>query len=143
MCGNRNTELCYVKWKLAQEGWFTLNTDGSAKGNPRLTGAGGLVRDQNGRWLNGFCIELGFTPNIVAELWGLIEGLKLATRMQISHLQIELNAKVFIDMLLNEESNNRLLNPLIMQCRNLMIPHSSIKQIYWEANRCADCRLFG
>ena len=67
-CRRRNSELCYIKWIPPKTGWFTLNTDGVAKGNPRMVGAGGLIRDHNGRWIRDFYIGLGYTSNIVAEL---------------------------------------------------------------------------
>lgn len=47
----------------------------------------------------------------MAELWGLVKGLKFASQLQISHLQIELDAKIVVDMLINEKSNYCLLNP--------------------------------
>ncbi|KAL0293186.1 UNVERIFIED_CONTAM: putative ribonuclease H protein [Sesamum radiatum] len=35
-----------VHWRKPQEGWYKLNTDGASKGNPGISGAGGILRDQ-------------------------------------------------------------------------------------------------
>ncbi|KAL0287128.1 UNVERIFIED_CONTAM: hypothetical protein Sradi_7130200 [Sesamum radiatum] len=32
-----------------REGWYKLNTDGASKGNPGISGAGGILRDQLGK----------------------------------------------------------------------------------------------
>ena len=65
-----------------------------------------------------------------------LKGLKITIQ-----LQIKLDAKMVIDMLLNDILNNCLLNPLIMQCRNLIkrIPHNCIKHVYRETNSYANC----
>lgn len=36
-----------------------INTDGASKGNPRLAGVGGLMRDDGGKWLGGFVANIG------------------------------------------------------------------------------------
>ena len=38
----------------ACNGWVKINTDGASKGNPGDAGCGGLIRDEEGRWLVGF-----------------------------------------------------------------------------------------
>lgn len=39
------------------EGWVKLNFDGASKRNPRLARCGGLLRNDNGVWLNGVSME--------------------------------------------------------------------------------------
>ncbi|MCI01156.1 putative ribonuclease H protein, partial [Trifolium medium] len=43
---------------------------GASKGIDGLSGCGGLVRDENGRWVAGFTRNLGTTSAYMAELWG-------------------------------------------------------------------------
>ncbi|KAL0004149.1 hypothetical protein SO802_011710 [Lithocarpus litseifolius] len=38
-------------WERPPEGWMKLNTDGSSVHNSGLVGCGGVVRDENGRWI--------------------------------------------------------------------------------------------
>lgn len=55
-----------------------LNTDGASKGNPGLSGAGGLIRSSDGKWLIGFQASLGCCSKTVAEIQALRLGLLLA-----------------------------------------------------------------
>ena len=64
-----------VRWLLASEPHITINTDGSSKGNPGPSGAGGLARSESGAWLWGFPLSLGSTNNTMAELWGVRKAL--------------------------------------------------------------------
>ena len=41
-------------WVKPSVNWSKLNTVGSAQGNPRLAGGGGLIRDCHGNWISGF-----------------------------------------------------------------------------------------
>lgn len=40
-------------WGGLRENWLKLNADAASKGNPGLAGAGGVIRDGNGRWWHG------------------------------------------------------------------------------------------
>ena len=60
-------------------GWLKLNTDGSAVGNPRIAGGGGLIHNENGDWVMGFVGSLDITFGVMAELWALKDGLTLAS----------------------------------------------------------------
>ena len=48
--------------------YIKLNTDGSAIGNPRLAGAGGILRNHSSEWISGFSLHLGLTSNNMAKL---------------------------------------------------------------------------
>ena len=52
-----------VRWEKSQAGWKKLNTDGASKGNLGLVGCGGVVRDENGRWIAGFSRHIGVTSS--------------------------------------------------------------------------------
>ena len=57
-----------VKWQVPLYPFCKLNTDGSALDNPGLAGAGGVLRDHQGRWLTGFSTRVGITSNNLAKL---------------------------------------------------------------------------
>ncbi|CAA0811177.1 Polynucleotidyl transferase- ribonuclease H-like superfamily protein [Striga hermonthica] len=66
--GNKMTTGKLIAWLKPEEGFVKLNTDGAAKVNPGVAGAGGLIRDEEGRWRTGFMAHLGVCTNTVAEL---------------------------------------------------------------------------
>ncbi|KAL3529890.1 hypothetical protein ACH5RR_009212 [Cinchona calisaya] len=43
----------------------------ASSGNPRAAAYGGLVRNDQGKWLFGFAVNIGTTKSLVAELWGI------------------------------------------------------------------------
>ena len=93
------SNLLSIGWKPPPLGFYKLNTDGSAKGNPGMAGAGGLIRDYRGNWIGGFFRNIGFTHSLAAELWGLRDGLALAKNLNIKKLHVELDAKVVTDFI--------------------------------------------
>lgn len=91
-----NKSPVILSGKPPNEGDFKLNTDGAAKGNPGPAGAGGIIRNHRGFWVKGFSRKVGLATNIIAELWALRDGLKLAQGLGIHKLEVELDAQVAI-----------------------------------------------
>lgn len=60
---------------------FFLNQGKVDKGNPGMAGAGGLLRDENGRRLDGPVHFVGFASSVRAELWTAKVRLKQAWNM--------------------------------------------------------------
>ena len=100
-------------------------------------GGGGLFRDHDGVWLKGFARGLGFTNSILVELWVLRDGLLLAKELGSQQLIIDALSVV---ILMNNESENLLMEPLLTNCRNLLkeIPNKRVIHAFREANQCAD-----
>ena len=93
------SNLLSIGWKPPPLGFYKLNTDGSAEGNPGMAGAGGLISDYRGNWIGGSFRNIGFTHSLAAELWGLHDGLTLAKNLNIKKLHVELDAKVVTDFI--------------------------------------------
>lgn len=53
-----------------------------------LTVVGGVVRDKEGHWITGFHRFLGKCSVFNAELWGILDGLKLIQRLDYDHVII-------------------------------------------------------
>ena len=68
-----------------------------------LAGCGGLVRSADGQWVAGFSKRIGITSNFAAELWGLHEGLQLCCNLNISCLEVEMDAKTIVDAVGNPD----------------------------------------
>ena len=131
-----------VKWSTPLDWWYMLNTDGVAKGSPGLVGASGIIRDSLGRWVKRFHRGLGLTFSIVAKLWGLLKGLKLAHQLNISHLiiEIEMDAQIIVNLLNMSCSNSLLVKPLLFECNRFLetILQSQIRHVFIEANYSVD-----
>ena len=102
------------------EGWYKLNTDEASFGNPRKARGGSIIRDREGHWVKGFSRSIGFTSNIMAELWALRDGLRLANQLGIQNLEVEMDAKVIVDLINSNVNHNRAYSPLLHDCRLLL-----------------------
>lgn len=56
-------EIVYVRSE-PRANYITFNVDGAASGNPGFVGVGGLIRNELGVFLRGFCTNLGITTNV-------------------------------------------------------------------------------
>ncbi|CAN1843409.1 Putative ribonuclease H protein At1g65750 [Linum perenne] len=83
----RQTQL--IGWRPGGEGCFTLNTDGSLHRASNSTAAGGLIRDDQGRFITAFASKLGTCSIVRAEIWGVIEGMELAWSYGIKQLRVQ------------------------------------------------------
>ncbi|MBA0651924.1 hypothetical protein Goklo_019217, partial [Gossypium klotzschianum] len=62
------------------EDLFFLNTDGVVQLESENATSGGVVHDANGDWIFGYNRRRGKCSIFNAELWGILEGLKLIQR---------------------------------------------------------------
>lgn len=46
-------------------------------GNPGHAGGGGIIRNVNGDWVNGYARAIGNATSVAAELWALRDGILL------------------------------------------------------------------
>src|SRR4051812_17972863 len=69
-----------VRWDLPNQDFVKVNVDG-AKSTHGGAGCGGIIRDAAGVWCGGFAKGLGMCSPLRAELWGILEGLKLVRRL--------------------------------------------------------------
>ena len=69
----------------------------------------------------------------------LRDGLLLAKELGFQQLIIELDA-LSVVILMNNETENLLMEPLLTDCRNLLkeIPNKRVIHAFREANQCAD-----
>lgn len=51
-------ETLFLRWIKPPLGYFKLNVDGSRDGNG-VIGAGGVIRDSSGNWIQGFAHHIG------------------------------------------------------------------------------------
>ena len=64
----------------------------------------------------------------------------LAIRLDISFLEVELDAKIIIDLVNYWSDTNRAYSSLPTNCRSLLIRLQQVKMshVYWELNKCTN-----
>lgn len=117
-----------------------MNSDGSCVGRTDQAGCRGVIRDEHGDWVAGFARHIGTTNNFVAELWGLRDGLMLCCSLNIPCVNVEMDAKVVVDVIQNVNYVITVVSPLLDDCRQLVTQFQQvqIRHCYRQANRCAD-----
>ena len=130
-----------VCWQPPDEGWIKLNVDGACDLNSKSMAAGGILRDHLGNWISGFQKFLGSGDSRLVECWSALLGINLAVSLNITHLWIESDCSILIDLLSKQDLNHmHHLAPMIFSCRSSLRHFRNIKisHIFREGNRCAD-----
>ena len=73
-----------------------VETDGAARGNPGLAGAGIIIKDEQGRTVETIGKFLGVTTNNQAEYQALIEGLRAVARHQPDSVTVRMDSELVI-----------------------------------------------
>ncbi|GAU14826.1 hypothetical protein TSUD_50380 [Trifolium subterraneum] len=128
-----------VTLSIPQEGWIKLNCDGSQNDWVSLAGCGGLLRDSNDKWIKGYSRKIGSCDALHAEMWGMYLGMNLAWRQGITHLHVESDSKVLINMVTKRIKLNGSTPTLVVRIRNfLALSWQVILSHTWrEGNRSA------
>jgi ribonuclease HI len=136
----RQNDTIYIGWKQPQDGWFKLNCDGAHKSSINLSGCGGLLRNSYGICVSSFARKIGSCDALHAEMWGMYIGMDLARRQGITHLQVESDSKVLVDMVTGNCKVNGRIPTLIRRIRDLKTLdwQVQINHTWREGNRSAD-----
>lgn len=94
----KQKQVRLVQWKKSASGWFKLIVDGSYLGTPGCMGAGGLIRNDEGKLQVAFSISLGHGTNNVAELMALLHGLRYCRDLDIRKLEVELDSLLVVQL---------------------------------------------
>ena len=130
----------YIRWERPKHGWKKLNTNRACMGHHGLAGCGGLVRSADGQWVVGFSKRIGATSSFAAKWWGLREGLRRCCNLNISCLEVEMDAKSIVDVVGNPNYANNIISPILDDCRILITKFHQIciKHCFRQANQCAN-----
>lgn len=137
---NRCKCIRKIRWEKPEVGWMKLNTNGASDSLLGLVGGGGLIRDEDGRWVAGFARKIGKANSFLVELWAFRDGLVLCQQMSVPTLDIELDAKALVEAFTNPGYSNSVVSGLFEDCKQLVtwFPKYRIKHVFREANMCAD-----
>ncbi|CAN1761170.1 Putative ribonuclease H protein At1g65750, partial [Linum perenne] len=134
----RQTQL--IGWRPADQGWFTLNSDGSLCSHGNRAAAGGLIRDCEGKLVTAFAINLRSCSIMRAEIRGIVEGMRLAWERGIRKLSIQTDSRAAVALLTAEDDRLHRHASLVQQFHELRMRDWDVKihHIYREANYAAD-----
>jgi ribonuclease HI len=103
-------------------------------------GCDGPLCDSNENCLNSYARKIGSCDALHAEMWGMYIGVDMARRQGITHLQVESDSKVLVDMVTGKCNINGNVPTLIRRIRDLknMSWQVQINHIWREGNKSAD-----
>jgi ribonuclease HI len=129
-----------ISWHPPPINWVKLNTDGSSKNNMTAAGCGGLIRGNDGEWLGGFSKFVGSCSACVAELWGVLEGLKYAWNLGFRLVELHIDSQVVVKIIQEDGTTSSSCWSLVRRIRQFLERDWEIKiqHSYREANKCAD-----
>src|SRR6202162_4864917 len=82
-----------------QEGAYTANIDGAARGNPGPASYGVVLRKPDGTLLESLGKYIGRTTNNVAEYYALIAALDYAAARGISRLRVQSDSQLIVNQM--------------------------------------------
>ena len=126
----------------------TLNTDGGARGNPGVSGAGAVLCDENGKTLKEASKYLGEHTNNFAEYMGVILGLEMTVKhfgkAQCKNIDVtvRMDSELICKQLNGEyQVKEETLHPLFIKVHNMTVstfPHISFEHVPRSENAHAD-----
>lgn len=88
---HRSSTQIFIHWQPPPLGWFKINTDGSLSSLNNSAGASSVIRDSASKWVRGYSRKLKGGSVLLAELWGVYDGLSLACNLGINHVIFEID----------------------------------------------------
>ncbi|KAK6930357.1 Reverse transcriptase zinc-binding domain [Dillenia turbinata] len=95
------TSKKWVRWDPPLGPNIKLNTDASILQDSRHAATGGLLRNNKREWLASFSVNVDISSVIVAKMWGVCEGLRLAKRRGFRAV-LEMDSLVLANLLREE-----------------------------------------
>lgn len=130
-------EFIWVAWNSPETGWFKLNTEGAWESESQA-GGGGLIQGDTGEWIRGFTSHLSAISPGCTEALALLEGLMVAQDMNITKIEVEVDAQELIDAILGKKDlhgGSWIIEQIQCMLRNWEF---KLQHTHREANRCAD-----
>jgi ribonuclease HI len=136
---NREKVVTLVRWSPPKASFVKLNTDGAYK-QDHIAGCGGVIRGNQGEWLGGFAKCIGLCSAFVAELWGVLEGLRCVRRLGFLKVELNIDSLAVVQVVKERRVNSTLGITLARQIWKLLDLEWTVEisHTYREANKCAD-----
>ncbi len=125
-----------------------LYTDGGARGNPGIAGAGAVLFDAKGATLKEGCLFLGNTTNNVAEYQAVLLGLQLTmqyfgkAQCKEVYLTVRLDSELVQKQLTGQyrvkHADLKPLSAAVQRVREEWFPRARFEHVRREKNKHAD-----
>jgi ribonuclease HI len=118
-----------------------VETDGAARGNPGLAGAGVIIKDEQGRRIETIGKYLGVTTNNQAEYRALIEGLRAVARHGPEAVTVRMDSELVVRQMSGQyRVRHPELLPLYIEATELVtsLPNVTFVHVPREKNPGAD-----
>jgi hypothetical protein len=115
----RNQSVVLIGWSPPKSQFVKLNTDGAYKVS-QVAGCGGVIRGCQGEWLGGFAKCVGLCSAFIAELWGVVEGLRLSHRLGFKKVEVNIDSEAVVHVVNNGISSSVMGYSLLQRIRNLL-----------------------
>jgi ribonuclease HI len=116
-------------------------SDGAARGNPGLSGAGAVLVDRQGQVVDRLGKFLGTQTNNYAEYMGLLLGLRRARALGVREVEVYADSELMIRQLGGRyQVKSQSLKPLYDEAVRLLNDFSRVKLVHVprEMNKAAD-----
>ncbi|GAU21472.1 hypothetical protein TSUD_241950 [Trifolium subterraneum] len=90
-------------------------THGTTWKEGSAAGCGGVICDINGIWRGGFAKNLGIYSAYVAELWGVLEGLRYVRSLGFNRIELNVDSSVVSQVLRRPGYGRPLGGALVMR----------------------------
>lgn len=83
---------------------------------------------------------MGHCSAFKAEIWGILDGLRLAKKLNLNNITIESDSLAAVQVILSTDSGGEGVCNIVQQIRSFLSGRWNVKlkHIYREANKCAD-----
>ncbi|KAL5806755.1 hypothetical protein ACOSQ4_029488 [Xanthoceras sorbifolium] len=110
--------ISLLSWTPSSIGWLKVNVDGSAANG--IISAGGVIRDHEKNWMRGFSMNIGGGSILEAELWGILEGLKMVSTFSLINFVLLSDSADAIGLVNGEVNASHQLLHIIQECKKLL-----------------------
>lgn len=101
---------------------------------------GGIVRDSSGNWLCGIARFVGFCTLLEAELWGILEGLRLCWDRGCRYINCQVDSDVAVSVIKVDQVGRLAGCGLVRKIRKLLALNWDVRidHVSREANQCVE-----
>ena len=138
-CFHGSADVLKKKWMGSPSA--TIFFDGASKGNPEISGAGGVILSPNCRIETNFSWGLGTMSNNQSECYSLLMACQIANDKGYHVINIFGDSKLLIKVLNSDgHLNNSALNQILLRIWNILSLFEDVEYIHilWEHNFIAD-----